>query len=99
MRYGNIGLRVTGSSVTWDGPDEIVRIHLQPNPSDSYPDQKWTLEIRGPSPPLGSFLTAEVMVLNAPLDDAEETPAIPDGLEGAELARWLVDSYDERKGR
>lgn len=70
MRYGNIACRVTGSSVTWEGPDEIVRISLQPQPADRFPGEMWTLEMRGAAPVIsGSFLTAEVVVMNVPLPD------------------------------
>lgn len=73
MRYGDITLRVKGSGTTWNGPHETVRIDLVPEPPYNAPGETWTLEIRGPNPPNGTFFTAKVVLLNVPLPDNEGT--------------------------
>jgi hypothetical protein len=77
IRFVNVGCRIKGTSVTWEGPTEIVRISLEPAPPFRFAGEKWMLEIRGATPYWGSFLTAEVMVLNVPVADEEPTSAPP----------------------
>lgn len=74
LGFTTIVLKPAGSSTTWNGPTETVRVTLKPQPPESFPDEEWTLEIRGPHGSRAGFAGAEMTIVNAivPVGEASD---------------------------